>query len=196
LKPSSVKDDKLLLSQVALGNEKAFKVLFDRFSKKVYNKAFLILKNSVASEDVIQEVFIKFWINREKIGEINDLNAYLNVLTRNHVYNVLRKQAYHEKFIADLVSEGLIDDRSNDETHLVNDLHNRINYFISLLPPQQKRVYELSLSEGMKYGEIARQLGISRETVKKHISEALKKLKKHLTDYKKLIILLSIFRKT
>jgi RNA polymerase sigma-70 factor (family 1) len=180
------------MSLVSIGNEKAFKALFDRFSKNVYSKAFLILKNPAMAEDVIQEVFIKLWLNREKIADIHDFKAYLNVLTRNHVFNLLRKQAYHEKFIGSLTHNESVDNKTAFESMLISELHERIHQVISSLPPQQKRVYELSRSEGLKHSDIARQLGISAETVKKHLSEAMRTLKKKLIDFNMVIFLFSV----
>jgi len=189
---SSNNEDRLLLSLVSRGNEEAFRKLFDRFSGSVYHKAFHILKSPVLAEDVVQEVFIKLWLNRTKIQEIRDIKAYLNVLTRNHIFNMLRKQAYHERFIEELHTQKESETECVHDSIFVQELHERILRIITSLPPQQKRIYEMSRSEGLRRAAIARQLGISAETVKKHLTEALKTLRSKLMDSRMLLLLFAL----
>jgi RNA polymerase sigma-70 factor (ECF subfamily) len=194
LEDSLLNNEKILLCRIAGGDENAFRVIYNQYHNKVYNKAFALTRDMAVAEDTIQEIFIKLWINREKIAEINDLNAYLNVLIRNHIYNYFRKLAYHEKYIEHFLLHENQADKNSSDIVIYNELHNKILKAVSLLPPQQKRVYELSRSEGLKLTEIARQLNLSRETVKKHIAEALRKIKNHLKEYKQLITFLTMFR--
>jgi len=189
---SSGNEDTLLLSLVSRGNEEAFRKLFDRFSGIVYHKAFHILKSPVLAEDVIQEVFIKLWLNRTKMEEIRDIKAYLSILTRNHIFNMLRKQAYHDQLVEELSQDRHADTATALETLAIKDLHERIIQIVTTLPPQRKRVYELSRSEGLKNEEIARTLGISAETVKKHLSEAMKTLRNKLSGFRMMIFLLTL----
>jgi RNA polymerase sigma-70 factor (family 1) len=181
--------EKELLILIAQNNEQAFKIIYDLYQNRIYKQALYLTKDHVVAEDAIQEIFVKLWVNRTKLVEVNDLQAYLSVLTKNHIYNYFRKLNYHEKYIGHFLANAEIGSRTTSETINYNDLHHRINLAVSHLPSQQRRVYELSRSEGLKFKDIAKRLNISGETVKKHLSEALRKIKLQLKDYKYLILL-------
>lgn len=189
LKSSDISDEKELLILLANDDENAFRVIYDLYHKKIYRQVLFLTKDRVVAEDAIQEIFVKLWIARDKLIEVKDLNSYLNVITRNHIYNYFRKLNYHEKYIEYILVNSDHAEVTTSETLDYNELHQRINRAVSNLPRQQRRVYELSRSEGLKFKEIAKQLNISRETVKKYISEALRTIKNQLKDYKHLILM-------
>jgi RNA polymerase sigma-70 factor (family 1) len=188
LKSSGVNDEKELLFLIANSDENAFRVIYDLYHEKIYRQVLFLSKDKVVAEDAIQEIFVKLWMNRDKLPEIIDLTSYLNVSVRNYVFNHFRKLNYHEKYLEHFLSNAVNSNLTTTETVDYNELHQRVNRAVSNLPRQQRRVYELSRSEGLKLKEIAKQLNISRETVKKHIAEALRTIRRHLLDYKHLIL--------
>jgi RNA polymerase sigma-70 factor (family 1) len=214
VKNHSTYEEKNLLALVARGDEMAFHTLYTHHRAHVYGIALRLLQSASLAEDVLQEVFLKIWIGREKLPKINCFSAYLNTITRNHIYNTLRKQAYEEVLLERLfplqmaflrrTSDGrgaMSDDRGGlpDGRGTVLDdisyreLREALQKVVETLTPQQKRVFELSRMEGLKHEDIARQLNVSRETVKKHVSEALRMVRLQLRQFKhipELVILL------
>lgn len=181
-----------LFKQVANGNENAFRLLYDRYRNQVFYVGFKFLKSEAAAEDVLQEVFSKIWINRKKLPEIIHFNKYLNTLTLNYVYNLLRRKALEEAFLHE---EILKTNLSHEKAFNYIDLHELeglIHKAVKQLSPQQKKVFELSRIQGMKHEEIARELNISRETVKKHIMEALGNVRSFLAAKGEIVINLLI----
>ncbi|HMH23971.1 MAG TPA: RNA polymerase sigma-70 factor [Puia sp.] len=173
--------DKTLLALIATGDTPAFRELYERYRKKVYFLAWHLLKTEDEAEDICQEIFTKLWVNRQKLPEIDNFNAYLNTLIRNHVYNCLRRKACEESFVTETLQ--------SDVEHLpggvmdpaeLRELQLTLKEAIWHLPPQQKRVFELSRIEGYKHDEIAKELHISRETVKKHIMAAIRNIREFL----------------
>lgn len=172
-----------LLNNVAKGDQAAFRQLFDCYRGKVYVIAFRILQSESEAEDVLQDVFTKLWLNREKLTGILHFNAYLNTLIRNHIFNGLRKKAYEEDFLWASLQES-----RNEEGYQVielNELKELLHKAMNTLPPQQKKVFQLGRLEGLKHEEIAAELGISKETVKKHMAAALRYIKYFLNGWGK-----------
>jgi len=180
----STYNEKILLSQIARGDEKAFRTIFDMYYNTIYNQALFLTKDPGLAEDTVQDIFIKIWEQRNSIGKIDNLGAYINILTRNHILNYFRKIAYQEEFIRQTLAAKEERELDTHDPILLNDLEETIERAFSKLSSQQKRVFELSRSEGLKHGEIAIRLNISKETVKKHISLALRLLKTQLVAYK------------
>lgn len=184
-----------LLIRVSKGDEGAFRQLYDLYRKKIYSIAFKLIRIESVAEDAVQEVFLRLWLHREKLTEINYFTSYLNIVTRNYILNALRKMAHEDAFLRNLVSESK---RNKDEFDVVvfNQLQNLINKAVDRLPPQQKKVYLLSRGENLSHEEIAHQLNISRSTVKGHLISALKFIKSYLlshADFLLLILFLSEF---
>ncbi len=102
-------------------------------------------------------------------------------LTRNHVLNGLKRKAHEDALLRE-IRAGLSDNHQpTEEAVQYRELEKQLQQAIARLPPQQQRCYLLSRDEGMKHEEIAVSLGISQETVKKHIMAAIQSIKKYLT---------------
>ncbi len=175
---NSTYTEKELLLLISAGDTRAFRHLYDNYHNKIFSISFKFTGEKQASEDAVQDIFIKLWTNKEKLPEIKNFNAYLNKVIRNHVFNYLRKIAYQEELIKKM-QVVQTEENENDliDTIYCNELSNIINRAIEQLPAQQKKAYNYSRVEGLKHKEIADTMGISRSTVKGHIVEALKHIK-------------------
>jgi RNA polymerase sigma-70 factor (ECF subfamily) len=178
-------EEKELLARIAQGDEKAFHSLFSQYKHKVYHTALRLLQSTAHAEDVLQEVFMKIWLGRDRLTEINCFSAYLNTITRNHIYNALRKLANEELLLEKLLPPQPAADRQDEAigNMSLRELQDALRKVMATLTPQQKKVFELSRMEGLKHEEIAVRLNISRETVKKHVSEALRIIRGQLQRY-------------
>lgn len=162
--------DKELLLQVARGDEHAFGELFNTYHQQLATHIFRITESVELAEEVVQDTFLKIWLNREALTSINSFKAYIWVLAKNHALNSLRKLAKErmiEKHLED-VSVSL----EIPETADTNQYYALLDQAIDHLPPQQQKVYLLSKHDRLKYDEIANRMGISRETVKKYLQVA------------------------
>ena len=187
MKSISKYEENLLLLRVAKGEEDAFRTLFTAYRPQVYHVAKKLLQSETQAEDALQEIFLKIWLNREKLPEIRSFGAYLNTITRNHLYNALRRLAGEEVFLQQqLAQPGPAPD--GGETVLspmaLRELRELLQRVIATLTPQQRRVFELSRMEGLRHEEIAVLLDISRETVKKHLGDALRIVRGKMVSYR------------
>jgi len=184
-----------IIAHVAEGDDKSFSLLYERYYSKVYGIAFKILKSAPYAEDVLQDVFIKIWNNRTKLKEVNDFNAYLNAVTRNHIFNQLRKKAHESYYIKEQASINTADTNQTIDDVLYHELNRSLLEAVSKLPPQQKKIFQLSRMHGLKQEEIADSLKISLGTVKKHMMVSLKFIRSYLSSVHNFWLFILIFLK-
>ena len=157
--------------------ELLYRKTFDRIFTENYSRLYIyalhITGNSEVSRDIVSDVFVGLWKNISSL-ELNKLNAYLMASTRNrcidHLRHTILSSQYTEEYIH-CYSELYIDYSEEQEK---DELVERL---LSQLPSQTRRILELCYLQQKKYAEIAEELNISPDTVKKHIMKALKLLK-------------------
>ena len=163
-------DERALLLLVAEGNERAFRLLFDNHHQRLGAHIFHLTKSHEMAEEVVQDVFLKIWTNRGSLSEVQNFHAYLYVISKNHALNCLKKLARERIDMAELELHEhiLLSEDSTDD----NSRYLLIDEAIDQLPPQQQRVYLMSRHDRFKQSQIAEELNLSRETVKKYLKIA------------------------
>ncbi|MEJ7694134.1 sigma factor, partial [Daejeonella sp.] len=91
--------DSELISKIRDGEEAAFRIVFDKYSARLYNFSFRFLKNKEQCQEVVQEAFLSFWLNRAKLDESYPVAPFLYTITRRLTLNSLRKTANSETAI-------------------------------------------------------------------------------------------------
>ncbi len=183
-------NEKLLLLKVAAGDENAFGQLFQIYYNHLGEFIMRITESEPLTQEIVQDVFLKIWLNRSSLSEMTCFKAYLLVVARNHAFNCLKQIAREQRRKKEWVNAVLyhavesVNDNNDIDTCML------IDEAVELLPSQQKKVYTLSRTKGIRHDEIARQLNISHQTVKKHMVLALRFLKNHLRSRLNLMIIL------
>ncbi|MBO9635050.1 MAG: RNA polymerase sigma-70 factor [Chitinophagaceae bacterium] len=175
-------NEKELLLQVAEGNRDAFHTLYDHYRNKIYYVANKMLQSNAAAEDVLQEIFIKIWVNRESLRHMDYFSTWLNSIVRNHLYNHFRKKANEEAYLLRLLPDPADPSQPFDETAF-RELKQLLANALAALPSRQQEVFQLSREQGLTHAAIAAKLGISPETVKKHMMEALRFIRSYLSAH-------------
>ncbi len=139
-----------------------------------------IAESKPLTQEIVQDVFLKIWINRVSLSDIDSFKAYLFTVARNHAFNCLKQLARQKNREKEWINSVL-----QEATHALDDKDEidagaLVDEAVDLLPPQQKKVYTLSRKNGLKQEEIARELNLSLETVKKHMVLALRSIRNHL----------------
>ncbi len=126
------------------------------------------------AEDVVQDCFVTLWEKLEGGMIVANRRAYLYTTVRNRCLDNLRKKGVQTESLRPYDTYGMIeDDEAQDRSHV----EARLWTAIDSLPEKCREVFLLSKRDGMKYEEIADELGISVNTVRNQISKALKILK-------------------
>lgn len=177
---NTLKREKEILYKISKGDQIAFTLLFDWLYQDLANYIYRITESNDETEEIIQEVFIKVWEKREMLQSVNSIKSYVFILSKHRTFNYLRDKA--KKRVNELKwSRQNFENSYELDQHSLQDEYNLIIHKVVLdLPPQQQRVYQLSRYENLKYDEIASQMGLSKETVKKHMQHALTFLKRNV----------------
>jgi RNA polymerase sigma-70 factor (ECF subfamily) len=159
--------------------DKALEYIYDNYYEKLCNLVYRITKDSVVSEDIVQDVFFEIWRKRDEIFINSSLEAYLRRSCRNKTLNYIRSNNLHWEDESELNEQ--IDTGFTAEEYLAADeLQHRINKVIGNLPEKCRLVFALSRFEEMSYSDISKELNISVKTVENHISKALKVLRENI----------------
>lgn len=190
----SLENERELLAKIAQGDQHAFRIIYNKYGKKVYTHAFQLLHSAVEAEEMLQEVFLKLWIMGDGILEISNLEAYLRTLTKNRSLNVLRRMALEGKVAKALANHNREGNNDTEEEILMKDVRDLLNKAVQLLPLQQKQVYKLCQQDGLKYEEAAERLQLSPLTVQTHMKRALKSVRTYVKANSDITIILIILK--
>lgn len=188
----SLYDESELIRRIAEGDQQAFTLIFKHYQRFVFSFSKKLTASDESANEVVQDIFLKIWLNRENLIEVKNFGAYLNRLVRNHSLNVVRQRLQENKYAAEFETVFSETDVSTILQLDYNDTNNLLNQAIALLSPQQRMVYQLCHQQGLKYHEAATQMNISAQTVNAYMKDALKKIRIHFKTHM-MVILLCMF---
>ncbi|MFV0248753.1 MAG: RNA polymerase sigma factor [Tenacibaculum sp.] len=172
--------DKEFSKSLKRGDLKAYNKLFNTYYPKLYNYTLKLTNNTSVAKDIVQETFIKLWLNKQHIKPHLSVVNYLVKICHNeflmHVRKTNKDRALLDALKAEAAYEILC--ASNDE-HSASD---NIKKAIDKLSPKCREAFMLSKYDKMKYKDIAKKMGISVKTVENHISKAYNELRKNLSS--------------
>ncbi|NLR82343.1 RNA polymerase sigma factor [Chitinophaga eiseniae] len=172
-----------LLHQVADGDEAAFRQLFEIYADRIYGVAYTYTKSAHLSEEIVQDVFVKLWLKRTALPGISKIADYIFIIARNRIINELRRLRLEKNYLRQLFAEEGDSLRSPESEYVLKESRGLIAQAINSLPPQQKTVYQLNQLQGLKLNDVALQLGLSRNTVRNHLSRALQSIREYLHEH-------------
>ena len=187
-------NERELLIQVASGNEYAFRKLFMVHHQLLGVHMLRITSSVELAEEIVQDVFLKIWLTRETLVGVDNFKAYLFVISKNHALNCLKKLAKERLLIKTMENDdfgALVPETTDTDMY-----YNLLDEAIDQLPPQQQKVYLLSRHGRLKYAEIADQLELSRETVKKYLQIATTSITEYVHEHLEVTALLLIMLKS
>lgn len=176
--PKDFHTNELLFTHFKDGNQKAFRTLFDQYWEEMFCKANSILRNRDVAQDVVQEIWINLWNQREKL-EVSNFEAYIFRSVSYGCYKYLRDNKFNTSQLKVIETLKL----SNAEVENQHDLEATqkvIEQSLEELSPRCQQIFTLSRIKDVPNEEIALQLGISKRSVENQVSLALKVIRKHL----------------
>lgn len=172
-----------VLSQLAASNPAAIEELYNYYYPRLYNfsKAFLKLEDGI--DDILQDVFLRIWQNRDKIKTPSTFNSFIFTITRNLLLNELRSRLHNQKVKEKIGKLAIPTEYSLVEQREYDELKEKIEQAIEELPVRQKEIFTLSRIEGFSHREIAEKLHVSAKTIEFHIAKASAILRKKLLKF-------------
>lgn len=186
---------RLLFDLIAEGDPQAYETLYNAYFGPIFSTALVYGKMRELAQDVVQQVFLSVWEKRSGLKEVKDPIAWLHTAARFQVMNAFRKSLYNEKYLEHLKKAASEKQDSLDDRLIKNEQQELLTRIVVSLPPKQLEIYRLSREKGLTYAQIGQQLGLTRETIKDYMAQALKNIRKSLEAHKNdlLSILFVIF---
>lgn len=179
-------DDELTKLICHQSDELAFSELYTRHIRILVHTAIRKTGAKTTAEDMVQEVFFKFWIGRHKFDIHKNTQAYLQGMLKNNIVShYYKEQRQHVFSIDDVESPADDETREHLDYNLLSELYEES---LLKLPEKCRQVFMLS-RKGYSLKEVSASLDISEKTVEAHISKALKILRIEMKDYIALMLI-------
>lgn len=174
---------KYLQKRIAVeSDEQALGQLYMAFMPNLLQFAQSIIKNKELAEEIVSDVFIKIWQNREHLKGVENFKLYLYISTKNTALNYLSRHFRKDVLSLDDINITLASVNYNPEQILItSELINRINATITMLPARCRLIFKLAKEDGLRYNEIAQLLNISVKTIDSQMAIAVKKIGKAIS---------------
>jgi RNA polymerase sigma-70 factor (family 1) len=167
--------------KIGNGDSNAFTEMFHYYNGRLFPFVRRLTKSETIAEEIVQEVFLRLWINREKVAVMENPGAWLFTVASNlsitHLRNVVttavkHAAAYHRN--ESKITDSPLNRLDGKEMAAI------IEAAVRKLPPRQQEIFRLNRYQGLKNHEIAEKLAISNSTVKGHLNLALKSIREHI----------------
>jgi len=160
--------------------EIAFRALIDKYKKKLYWHIRYIVLSHNDTDDILQEVFIKAWLNIENFRGDSSIYTWLYRIATNESLNFLKKKKNITLF-QDKEEKGKEYEIPSKDYVIEGDKLNELFLIIiKNLPEKQRLIFNMKYFENMKYEEISEILGISEGAAKASFHHAVKKIENEL----------------
>jgi len=164
------------------GSLSAFEKLFGRYGQKLFNFSLSYLKNQDDAGEVVQEVFLKIWLNRASLKADASFQSYLFTIAFNAIKKLFNRKAKEEQFKLELVDVLSSEESTADYENNYQLVVGKLNYFIEEMPEKRREIFIQRKQQGKPVRQIAREMDISVKTVENQITEAMKFIRKRFEE--------------
>jgi RNA polymerase sigma-70 factor, ECF subfamily len=175
--------EKLLLEKFREGDKTAFSTIFSVYYSDLVMFAATFLNDLDSSQEVVQDIFVKFWEDRQSIFINTSLKSYLLKSTQNKCLDWIKHSKVKSNYCKEIIHSTSLLDFNTENYVLKSELEFNIDKALDQLPKEISESFRLNRYEGLKYHEIAEKLNVSQRTIEVRIGKALQALRDHLKDY-------------
>jgi RNA polymerase sigma-70 factor (family 1) len=174
--------DTEIIRRIREGDKEQFELLFRSSYVSLVRYARTLIKDHDASEEIVQDLFVRLWQDKEKIKIESSLNGYLFRSVHNRCLHYIEHTKVVERHAHHLSS--LVEEHEETPSDILQykELQQRIAGILERLPERCGKIFCMSRFEGLKYNEIAEKLSVSVKTVEANMGKALKEFRKELTE--------------
>lgn len=164
------------------GSGAAFEGIFRTYYGRLCAVIYAYVGSAAATEELVQDVFLRLWRQRASLQITDSLQAYLYRAARNTALNHVKHERIERRWEAQRAGSAQLTVPPPDLEVVRDDLAHAIDKAIEALPERCRAVFTMSRRQGLSYAEIAEALGISSRTVEVQIGRALRSLRRRLKD--------------
>lgn len=172
-----------LLALVSTGDRQAFTRLYSQYLDAAYHYVYLFTKSKDEAEEILQEVFVKIWENRERLAEVQSFKNYLFKAAKNRVLDEVRKLQVRHRVFTEIKRGKTVNDESTTDAIAYKDYYRVVQQAIEKLPPKRKLIFRMNTENGLSHDEIAAQLGVSKSMVKNQLYKAYEFVRQYLSQH-------------
>ncbi len=173
----------ILQSQVAVGDTRAFRQIFDALFSNLTKFSFSFVHSKEAATEIVDELFVQLWVKRADIMKINDLRVYLYTATKNASLNYISKKAKQiELEPYENLQVQMTDLVSPEQIMISKEMLQKIKEAIDSLPPRCKLIFKFVREDGLSYSEVAEILGLSIKTIDSQMVIAVARIRAKLMN--------------
>lgn len=183
--------EKKYILELNQGSYRAFDALYALYARRLYGYALKITKSHQDAKEIVQDTFVKLWLNRKHVLANESFQSYLFTITKNTLLNKVRSVVNAPVFIDYLsfIDEQAISENNTAAQLDLDDFKRHLNDAKQALSDTQLKVFELCKELGYSNAEVADRLRLSEQTIKNQLSIALKILRKRLIDNSTLFLI-------
>ncbi|AEW00347.1 hypothetical protein A4D02_23765 [Niastella koreensis] len=182
MESSALYNERDLFQRIAQGDAQAFATFYDAYAVKLALYVSRFLGSELWAEEIVHDTFLKLWSIRETLTTVENPAAFVYRMIANRVKDHLKHQEHEVKLQQHLVrylqhantTQDLLDYQIGEKLY---------RQAVQQLPAQRALVYKMRHEEGMSYDEIARELELSRHTVRNLLNLALKDIRNYLLQH-------------
>ena len=181
---STLRDSELFIRNAfAESSRQGCELLFRRFHQVLCSHAVRYVYSRELAEDIVSDVFCKFWENKSYESVTHSYRYYLFRSVRNESLNYLRQRFLKDEGIEAAMAQTSPMGQNPEYITRYEEVSARVEQLVESLPPQCRKVFLLNRFEGLKYREVANKLGMSIKTVETHMSKAIAMMRDGLKDH-------------
>lgn len=185
-------DEKALQALIAGGNRRAFAQFYELHIQHVYRYIFLFTRSKQDTEEILQDIFIKVWEQREKLPHIEATREYLFRMAKNKLLDNIRHQQIRHRVQQELKRTNEFSAGTTADQCAYKEYYQTVQQAIDKLPPKRKLIFRLNIENGLSQDEIAAQLHISKSVVQKQLYSATHFVRQYLFEHSEISIPLVI----
>ena len=179
------KNDNNIINELKNDSERAYTQLYNRYSSLLYSFVFKLTKSDSLTQDIVQEAFIKIWVNRKELSIDTSIKSYLFKMVQNMAIDTFRQQVNKPEITGylELIQDTQVAAMDDNNFFDLDAFEARLKKAKQTLTQQQRLIFVLVKEDEKKIAEVAELLNISEQSVRNQLSVALAKMRKHMKEF-------------
>lgn len=184
-------DDRELILNVKSGSEYSYSILYRLWVSRLYNFVYRYVKSDSITSDIVQEAFLRIWMNRADLDPDSSFKSYLFTISYHLLIKELRRQINNPLMdtLLEYQSEWVTSDNETGRSIELEQFRKALVQAKKRLTPRLREIFELNKEQNMPVAEVARRLGITEQVVRNQLSMAVKIIREELQYYSYFLVL-------